>query len=156
MDADVACGNVAATRQRTGLSVRAGQSLAPRKLMNARDYLNDDGHVLLALCSAFGLPDNAEAEGLTPFKLAEWNQLSRKIAASSLKQPAARGERTALRWMARWPQAESHSARWPTASKRRCANLTCASFCSMNGSRSSRLTRPRPVFPSARQWDSTK
>ncbi len=57
--------------------------------MNARDYLNDDGHVLLALCSAFGLPDNAEAEGLTPFKLAEWNQLSRKIAASSLKQPAA-------------------------------------------------------------------
>src|SRR6266542_2765516 len=89
MDADVACGNVAATRQRTGLSVRAGQSLAPRKLMNARDYLNDDGHVLLALCSAFGLPDNAEAEGLTPFKLAEWNQLSRKIAASSLKQPAA-------------------------------------------------------------------
>ena len=57
--------------------------------MNAHDYLSDDGQALLALCSAFGLPDNAEAEGLSQFKLAEWNQLSKKIAASSLKNPAA-------------------------------------------------------------------
>ncbi len=53
------------------------------------DYLNDDGQALLALCSAFGLPDNAEAEGIVPFKLAEWNQLAKKIAASSFKRPAA-------------------------------------------------------------------
>ncbi|MBI3414466.1 MAG: DNA-protecting protein DprA [Verrucomicrobia bacterium] len=57
--------------------------------MNAHDYLSDDGQALLALCSAFGLPDNAEAEGLSPFKLAEWNQLAKKIAACSLKRPAA-------------------------------------------------------------------
>ena len=57
--------------------------------MNMHDYLNDDGQALLALCSTFGLPDNAEAEGIAPFKLAEWNQLSKRIAASSLKQPAA-------------------------------------------------------------------
>src|SRR5437867_8334129 len=89
MDADVAWGNVAIAWQRAGLSVRAGQSLAARKLMNAHDYLSDDGQVLLALCSAFGLPDNAEVDGLSPFKLAEWNQLAKKIAASSFKRPAA-------------------------------------------------------------------
>src|SRR5919106_1106866 len=89
MDADIACGNVATTWQRAGLSVCAGQSLAARKLINMHDYLNTDGQVLLTLCSAFGLPEQAEAEGLVPFKLAEWNQLSKKIASSSLKQPAA-------------------------------------------------------------------
>ncbi|PYI85828.1 MAG: DNA protecting protein DprA [Verrucomicrobia bacterium] len=57
--------------------------------MNAHEFLSDDGQALLALCSAFGLSDNAEAEGLSAFKLAEWNQLSKKIAASSLKRPAA-------------------------------------------------------------------
>jgi len=57
--------------------------------MNAHDYLNDDGQVQLALCSAFGLPDNAEAEGIVPFKLAEWNQLAKKIAASPFKRLAA-------------------------------------------------------------------
>src|SRR6185436_20029042 len=89
MDADVACGNVEATRQRARPSICAGQGLGPGKLMNARDYLNDEGQLLLALCSAFGLPENAEAEGIVPFKLAEWNQLAQKIAGSALKQPAA-------------------------------------------------------------------
>lgn len=63
--------------------------------MNAYEYLSDDGQTLLALCSAFGLPDNAEAEGLSPFKLTEWNQLAKKIAASSCKRPAALHGRTA-------------------------------------------------------------
>src|SRR5438477_928122 len=62
--------------------------------MNAQDYLGDDGQALLALCSAFGLPDHAEVEGLSPFKLAEWNQLARKISASPLKRPAALQGRT--------------------------------------------------------------
>lgn len=57
--------------------------------MNIHDYLSDDGQVLLALCSAFGLPNDAEGSALTPFKLAEWNQLSGKIDRSSLKRPAA-------------------------------------------------------------------
>ncbi|MEW6303977.1 MAG: DNA-processing protein DprA [Verrucomicrobiota bacterium] len=49
------------------------------------EYLNDDGLVLLALCSAFGLPENGG--DLTPFKLSEWNQLAKRIAASAFKQP---------------------------------------------------------------------
>jgi predicted Rossmann fold nucleotide-binding protein DprA/Smf involved in DNA uptake len=48
------------------------------------DYLNDDGHALLALCSNLAL-----REGEEPFKLSEWNQLARQIQGSSLKQPAA-------------------------------------------------------------------
>lgn len=57
--------------------------------MNPHDYLTDDGQVLLALCSAFGLPDSTETEAVAPFKLAEWNQLSKKIVASPLQRPAA-------------------------------------------------------------------
>jgi predicted Rossmann fold nucleotide-binding protein DprA/Smf involved in DNA uptake len=57
--------------------------------MNPHDYLNEDGLALLALCSAFGLPDSAETEAVAPFKLAEWNQLSKGIAASPLQRPAA-------------------------------------------------------------------
>src|ERR1051325_759293 len=51
--------------------------------MDVRDYLSDDGQVMLALCSAFGLP-----EGTEPFKLSEWNQLARQIQDSSLKEPS--------------------------------------------------------------------
>lgn len=57
--------------------------------MNAHDFLGDDGQVLLALCSAFALPPDSEARGLTPFKLAEWNQLSVKIGSSSFQRPNA-------------------------------------------------------------------
>lgn len=63
--------------------------------MNAHDYLSDDGQVLLALCSAFALPETAAADGLEPFKLSEWNQLARQIHASPLKQPAALRDRDA-------------------------------------------------------------
>jgi predicted Rossmann fold nucleotide-binding protein DprA/Smf involved in DNA uptake len=63
--------------------------------MNVHDYLSEDGQVLLALCSTFGLPDNAEAEGLAPLKLAEWNQFAKKLAASPLQRPAALQGRSA-------------------------------------------------------------
>ena len=52
--------------------------------MDVRDYLSDDGQVLLTLCSAFGA-----SEGTEPFKLSEWNQLARQIADSPLKAPSA-------------------------------------------------------------------
>ena len=57
--------------------------------MNAHEYLSNDGHALLALCSAFALPETAAADGLQPFKLSEWNQLDRQIRGSSLKIPGA-------------------------------------------------------------------
>ena len=47
--------------------------------MNVSDYLNDDGLVLLALCSAFGLPEGAAAGGTAPFTLSEWNKLARQV-----------------------------------------------------------------------------
>ena len=57
--------------------------------MDIRDYLSDDGQVLLALCSAFALPEDAAAGGAAPFTLSEWNKLARQIHTSPLKQPAA-------------------------------------------------------------------
>src|SRR5437762_1305755 len=107
MDAHVACGNVAATRQRAGASVRAGQGLAARKLnrepqenavkitMNAREYLGDDGQTMLLLCSSLALPPTAKETELSPLKLSEWNQLERKICESPLKNPAALHGRSA-------------------------------------------------------------
>src|SRR5437762_11388751 len=101
MDAHVACGNVAATRQRAGASVRAGQGLAARKLsrepqenaakitMNAREHLSDDGQAMLLLCSSLALPPAAAETDLSPLKLSEWNQLERKIRETSMKNPAA-------------------------------------------------------------------
>jgi DNA processing protein len=56
--------------------------------MDIHDYLSDDGHVLLALCSAFGLTEEAVTSGAVPFKLSEWNQLARQIQDSPLKTPA--------------------------------------------------------------------
>ena len=107
MDAHVACGNVAATRQRAGASVRAGQGLAARKLsrepqenaakitMNAREHLSDDGQAMLLLCSSLALPPAAAETDLSPLKLSEWNQLERKIRESSWKHPAALHGRSA-------------------------------------------------------------
>jgi DNA processing protein len=65
--------------------------------MNVSDYLSDDGMALLALCSAFALPDGAAAEGLSPFTLSEWNKLARQIRDSALKQPSALHGRAAGR-----------------------------------------------------------
>jgi DNA processing protein len=56
--------------------------------MNVSDYLSDDGQALLALCSACGLPPDADARGLDPFKLSEWNELSKRIGASPLQRPS--------------------------------------------------------------------
>lgn len=55
--------------------------------MNLSDYLTDDGQALLLLCSSLGCGEGPEAP--EPFKLSEWNQLARKIHASSLQCPSA-------------------------------------------------------------------
>ncbi|MCW5551029.1 MAG: DNA-protecting protein DprA [Verrucomicrobiae bacterium] len=57
--------------------------------MNAHEYLSDDGQAMLLLCSSLALPPTAKETDLSPFKLSEWNELSRKVAGSSLKTPAA-------------------------------------------------------------------
>jgi predicted Rossmann fold nucleotide-binding protein DprA/Smf involved in DNA uptake len=57
--------------------------------MNIHDCLGDDGQVLLALCSAFALPDGSAVGGAAPFTLSEWNRLARQIHDSPLKRPAA-------------------------------------------------------------------
>ena len=62
--------------------------------MEIRDLLSDDGHVVLALCSAVALPEDAAASGVTPFKLSEWNQLAQQLQDSSFKHPAALHGRT--------------------------------------------------------------
>jgi DNA processing protein len=56
--------------------------------MDIRDYLSDDGHAVLALCSAFALPEADSTGGAAPFTLSEWNQLARQIHESSWKRPA--------------------------------------------------------------------
>ena len=63
--------------------------------MNVSDYLNDDGLVVLALCSAFALPESGGAGEAAPFTLSEWNKLARQIHDSPLKQPAALPGRSA-------------------------------------------------------------
>jgi DNA processing protein len=62
--------------------------------MNVSDYLSDDGLAVLALCSAFALPEGAAAGDLAPFTLSEWNKLARQIHASPLQRPAALQGRT--------------------------------------------------------------
>jgi DNA processing protein len=63
--------------------------------MGIRDYLGDDGQTLLALCSAFALPQETATAGLSPFTLSEWNRLARQIQDSPLKHPAALHDRAA-------------------------------------------------------------
>jgi len=63
--------------------------------MDPHEYLSDDGHALLALCSAFALPDDDSATRPSPFTLSEWNQLARQLQSSSLKRPADLQGRTA-------------------------------------------------------------
>lgn len=57
--------------------------------MQIRDVLNNDGQVLLALCSAFAMPAQAQAREAAPFTLAAWNQVARQIQNSRLKRPGA-------------------------------------------------------------------
>jgi predicted Rossmann fold nucleotide-binding protein DprA/Smf involved in DNA uptake len=56
--------------------------------MDVHEFLSDDGNALLALCSPFGLPQDAAAQGSEPFTLSEWNQLARQIRDSTLKTPS--------------------------------------------------------------------
>jgi predicted Rossmann fold nucleotide-binding protein DprA/Smf involved in DNA uptake len=49
--------------------------------------LSDDGQVVLALCSALGLRESGGSDA-APFTLSEWNDLEKRIAESSYRQPA--------------------------------------------------------------------
>jgi predicted Rossmann fold nucleotide-binding protein DprA/Smf involved in DNA uptake len=62
--------------------------------MDIRDYLGDDGQVVLALCSSLATKGSG-GDDLQPFKLSEWNDLFSQIENSSLKHPAALQGRTA-------------------------------------------------------------
>ncbi len=55
--------------------------------MCPRDFLTEDGQVLLALCSSFGLSEEPGREAPGPLKLSEWNQLARLIRDSELRTP---------------------------------------------------------------------
>ena len=57
--------------------------------MNTHNLLSDDGLAMLLLCSPFGTAQPAPPDAPAPFTLSEWNQLARKIHASSLKRPGA-------------------------------------------------------------------
>jgi DNA processing protein len=61
--------------------------------MDVREYLNDDGQALLALCSPFALTDDRLDGG--PFTLAEWNKVEKQIEQSLWKRPAELQGRTA-------------------------------------------------------------
>jgi predicted Rossmann fold nucleotide-binding protein DprA/Smf involved in DNA uptake len=63
--------------------------------MDIQDYLSDDGQAVLALCSAFGLPEDPSARKASPFKLSEWNELERQTQNSGIKQPSALQGRSA-------------------------------------------------------------
>src|SRR6266702_1463824 len=56
--------------------------------MEIRDALSNDGRVLLALCSAFGMPAKPGEREAAPFTVAAWNQLARQIQSSALKRPS--------------------------------------------------------------------
>ena len=54
--------------------------------MDVRDYLSDDGQVVVALCSSLGLRESGGAEP-APFTLSEWNDLEKRVEQSSYRQP---------------------------------------------------------------------
>src|ERR1051325_8770807 len=60
--------------------------------MDIHDYLGNEGQAVLALCSSLALPDDDAPE---PFKLSGWNELSRQIGKSALKDPSALQGRSA-------------------------------------------------------------
>jgi predicted Rossmann fold nucleotide-binding protein DprA/Smf involved in DNA uptake len=64
--------------------------------MNTHDLLSDDGLAMLLLCSAFGTASPAPPDVPGPFTLSEWNQLARKIHASSLQRPGALAGQSAV------------------------------------------------------------
>ncbi|HSU55293.1 MAG TPA: DNA-processing protein DprA [Candidatus Dormibacteraeota bacterium] len=56
--------------------------------MDVFDYVSDEGQVVLALCSAFALPENLSERDAAPFTLSEWNELEKSLESSSLKTPS--------------------------------------------------------------------
>jgi predicted Rossmann fold nucleotide-binding protein DprA/Smf involved in DNA uptake len=60
--------------------------LLQRTEVDIRDYLSDDGQVVLALCSTLALPDNGV---VAPFTLSQWNDLEEEIEKSVFKRPSA-------------------------------------------------------------------
>ena len=55
--------------------------------MNVHDYLSDDGHAVLALCSPLGLSKTGGDE-VSSLTLSDWNEIEKKIEASSFKRPS--------------------------------------------------------------------
>ena len=51
--------------------------------------LSDDSHALVLLCSSLALPPQPALNAPSPLTLSQWNQLSKKIAASPLQRPGA-------------------------------------------------------------------
>jgi predicted Rossmann fold nucleotide-binding protein DprA/Smf involved in DNA uptake len=60
--------------------------------VDIRDYLSDDGQVVLALCSSLALPENGV---VAPFTLSQWNSLEEELEKSLFKRPAGLQGRTA-------------------------------------------------------------
>jgi predicted Rossmann fold nucleotide-binding protein DprA/Smf involved in DNA uptake len=56
--------------------------------MNVTDYLSNDGQVLVALCSNLAASAEPAPDAPQPFKLSEWNELSRAIEQSEFKAPS--------------------------------------------------------------------
>jgi DNA processing protein len=54
--------------------------------MNVHEYLSDDGHTVLALCSPLGLSKTGDE--VSPLTLSDWNELEKKIENSSFKRPS--------------------------------------------------------------------
>ncbi len=57
-------------------------------MIDAREMMNDDGAVVVMLCSQLGLSPGDEPSA-APLTLREWNALARKIHDCDLKQPRA-------------------------------------------------------------------
>src|SRR5829696_6226957 len=98
MDAYPRLCTLAQSGQRSGLSVRAGQ-INPGNIMNPQQKLGDNGHVVLALCSGFGLKESTPLlrrdVPIAPLKLAEWNDLEKRLNAAGLEPTALAGKSSA-------------------------------------------------------------
>src|SRR5712664_1913452 len=57
-------------------------------MIDAREFLSDDGTAVIMLCSQLGL-SNADGPLVSPLTLREWNALARKIHDSEIKHPSA-------------------------------------------------------------------
>jgi predicted Rossmann fold nucleotide-binding protein DprA/Smf involved in DNA uptake len=67
--------------------------------MNPQQKLGDNGHVVLALCSGFGLKESPSLVGrdvpIAPLKLSEWNDLEKRLNAAGLEPVALAGKSSA-------------------------------------------------------------